>query len=141
MGYRSDVAICIYGPKDKMIALVAAARIQGCMPVNAFSGYTNVPGSFTLEGRAGLHMFDYDDNKRMIHAYYEEVKWYDGYEDVDTWTEFLRKAAAAELSTEFIRIGENYEDIDAEQYGECQYYLGVHRSMQIDIPEETSVNT
>ena len=123
MGYRSDVAICIYGPKDKMTALVAAARIQGCMPDSDLP-YSN-----------GFHVFDLEDSKLMIHAYYEGVKWYDGYPEVDTWTEFLKKATGSELSTEFIRIGENYEDIDAEQYGECQYYLGVHRSMQIDIPE------
>ena len=127
MGYRSDVAICIYGPKDKMTALVAAARIQGCMPVNAFGG---------------LHMFDYSNNKHMIHAYYEDVKWYDGYKDVDTWHEFLEQAAEFDdLSTEFVRIGEDDADIEIEQQGDCQWYLGTNRSVHVDLPKETSVNT
>jgi len=127
MGYRSDVAICIYGPKDTMTALVAAARIQGGMPVNDFGG---------------LHMFDYGDNKHMIHAYYEEVKWYDGYEDVDTWTAFLEQAAEFDdLSTEFVRIGEDNADIEMEQQGDCQWYLGTNRSVHVDLPEEASVNT
>lgn len=121
MGYRSDVAICIYGPKDKMTALVAAARIQGCMPETNDSG---------------LHMFDYDDSKHMIHAFYEEVKWYDGYEDVDTWHEFLGQAAEFDdLSTEFIRIGENYDDIEANRHGEHQYFLGANRSVRVELPE------
>jgi hypothetical protein len=127
MGYRSDVAICIYGPKDKMTALVAAARIQGVMPVNAFGG---------------LHMFDYDDNKHMIHAYYEDVKWYDGYKDVDTWHEFLGQAAEFDdLSTEFLRIGEDVADIEANRHGECQFFLGANRSVRVELPEEASVNT
>ena len=124
MGYGSDVAICIYGPQDKMTAFVAAARIGGYMPDTDFP-YSN-----------GFHVFDLEDNKLMIHAYYEGVKWYDGYPEVDTWTAFVEKAAEFDdLSTEFIRIGENYADIEAEQHGTCQYYLGVNRSMQIDIPE------
>ena len=127
MGYRSDVAICVYGPKDTMTALVAAARIQGVMPVNAFGG---------------LHMFDYDDSKHMIHAYYEDVKWYDGYKDVDTWHEFLGQAAEFDdLSTEFVRIGEDDADIEMEQQGDCQWYLGTNRSVHVDLPEEASVNT
>lgn len=125
MGYRSDVAICIYGPKDKMTALVAAARIGGVMPDNDFGG---------------LYMFDYDDSKHMIHAYYEEVKWYDGYDDVDIWTEFLAKAAEFDdLSTEFVRIGENADDIEMERQGDCQWYLSTNRSVHIDLPEHSSL--
>ena len=128
MGYRSDVAICIYGPKDKMTALVAAARIKGYMPETDDSG---------------LHMFDYDDGDgHMIHAFYEEVKWYDGHEDVDTWTAFLYQAAKFDkLSTEFVRIGEDDDDIVMEQQGDCQWYLGTNRSVHVDLPEEASVNT
>jgi len=125
MGYRSDVAICIYGPKDKMTALVAAARIGGYMPETNDSG---------------LQMFNFHDSKHMIHAYYEEVKWYEGYEEVDTWTAFLEKAAKFDdLSTEFVRIGEDDLDITVEQQGDCQWYLGTSRSVHIDLPEHSSL--
>jgi len=130
MGYRSDVAICIYGPKDKMTALVAAARIQGCMPDSDLP-YSN-----------GFHVFDLEDRKLMIHAYYEGVKWYDGYPEVDTWHEFLGQAAEFDdLSTEFIRMGENEDDIEMKRQGDCQWYLGANRSVRVELPEETSVNT
>jgi len=133
--YPSDVAICIYGPKDNIIALVTAARIGGVMP--------EIDGS-------DLQMFDFGNNKHMIHAFYKNVEWNYGLPAVDTWNMFLKNAAAFDgVTTEFIRIGENENDIqikrefeeeDADEYGE-NWYLGVNRSMRFDLPEQTSVNT
>ena len=63
---------------------------------------------------------------------------------------FLKNAAAFDgVTTEFIRIGENENDIqikrefeeeDENEYDE-NWYLGVNRSMRFDLPEQTSVNT
>jgi hypothetical protein len=126
MGYRSEVAILVYGEPyafDKHYQeyfspeVIEAKEIEWVMP-------KTVIRTEVFEGKPRL-MFKF-------HADY--IKWYvPEYKDVTHLDNFWRTAAEAGLNVEFMRIGEEYDDIDTESYGDEQrYYLGFNRSIEMD---------
>ena len=70
---------------------------------------------------------------------YENVKWYSGYEDVKAFDAFKTKYHALldeqedgkKWKFEFIRIGEDTEDVECEQ-DDSAYVLSVRRSIETD---------
>ena len=70
------------------------------------------------------------------------VKWYDSYEDVkafdvavEKYLELVNNDMGVEddppaFSYEFIRVGENYDDVETHYDGDaCEYRLGVTREI------------
>ena len=128
MGYRSDVAAAFYTADKKHF------------PVLKLWLDENFPWKY----------FDTDDvewfDKGMVFRV-ESVKWYDSYPDVDAFTEaqeqFVRLVNALDegederpvFCYEFVRIGENFEDIEATHEGEAvEWILDVERHVRISIP-------
>ena len=132
MGYRSEVSIAVYGDEAQMLALIAAQRIKGAKwledehEINEYSQ--------SLYGKP-----DTKTPMVMIHAKFDGIKWYDGYEDVDCWTALLEDAMenfSANVNTEFVRIGEENEDMEVEYDGEnVQFYTGVSREILKNLPQ------
>tara|TARA_R110000764_G_C10824909_1_gene362093 strand:- start:47 stop:442 length:396 start_codon:yes stop_codon:yes gene_type:complete len=126
MGYRSDVAIAIYGEEDQMAAFIAATRLQG-----------NVAEVFNE-----CEMYPYlgrDKPMFMLTAQFDEVKWYDGYPDVDRWNKFLVLAQDHDdhINCEFARIGEDRNDTVFEWVGpDVEYHLGLRREISVDLPQK-----
>jgi hypothetical protein len=114
MGYRSDVAIAITGDKEVIDAIVAKMKLT-------------MPEILTID----YWHFDFEDERIVFTA--NDVKWYDGYEDVSkiiTWHKEVEKMYdEAQFSTtdpvdpmstlcgKFVRIGENMEDTVEEYFG------------------------
>jgi hypothetical protein len=48
----------------------------------------------------------------------DDVKWYDDFDDVKSWTKLLASAEEQGLNYEFVRVGEESDDIEQEQGGE-----------------------
>lgn len=92
MGYRSNVAIAIYGEEDQMAAFIAASRLKQnfaeifkeceIYPYNSCT-YGDVPSIPHL----------------MLLAQFNDVKWYDGYSDVDCWMKFVGLAQEQQTSS------------------------------------------
>ena len=132
MGYNSDVSIAVYGDEAQMLALIAAQRIKGAKwledehEINEYSQ--------SLYGKP-----DIKTPMVMILAKFDGIKWYDGYEDVDCWTALLEDAMenfSANVNTEFVRIGEENEDMEVEYDGEnVQFYTGVSREILKNLPQ------
>ena len=109
MGYRSDVTIMMYpkfGHRDKFAALKLYVD-------------ENLPDQFEVFGEG------YD---RYLHCFIGGVKWYDGYEQVNAynkafseWGDMFRDEEEPEdaplFHYEFMRIGEEWEDVDYD----CSY--------------------
>jgi len=133
MGYRSEVAIAIYGPEDAMVPLIAAERLK---PTNIFSADSDHINYFEDEISDPLET---PAHYVGITAEFEDVKWYDSYPDVQAWNTLLAEAAGVDgICTEFLRIGEDLGDIEAAYHGEnCQYYLHTFTRIVSDIPEHT----
>ena len=123
MGYRSDVTIVMYpkfGHRDKFAALKLYVD-------------ENLPDQFEVVGEG------YD---RYLHCYIEGVKWYDSYEEVDAYNKAFSKwegmfrdeeePEAPLFHFEFMRVGEEYEDVQYECSNYSAHVLNLSREVYID---------
>jgi hypothetical protein len=121
MGYRSDVAALFYAA-DKKDFPVIKLWLQENFPVEMFKN--------------SIRWFD----RGMV---FEEdnVKWYPDYEDVKAFEVarekfvdmFCIESNGAKGAVELMRLGENYDDIEHDGWGEYEGLLECERSIRIDI--------
>ncbi len=120
MGYRSDVMFAFY-PAGETETSEIAAWIDKHWP------------------KAWCSIFEYDDHP-LVTVKYDDVKWYDDYEYVQSaWAavrEFEEAFNTEEHAThrahwEMVRIGE--DDDDTERGGSMyrEYRLGIRREIEI----------
>lgn len=77
--------------------------------------------------------FEFDDRREHLVFTAEDVKWYDGYEDVAAFHKFLHDVTELGYCTEFVRVGEEVADIEEATTGnDNEYRLGVRRFIEID---------
>jgi|TARA_R110000772_G_scaffold1566_4_gene5333 hypothetical protein len=112
MGYRSSVAMMITGDEAIIASIVAKMKLT-------------MPEIFATDYWAEAFTFGDDYIKFAVH----DVKWYDGYEDVDKldkWykeiEEMYNEASSTDdpmsnLCGKFVRIGEDVGDIEEEYFG------------------------
>jgi len=127
MGYRSNVTIVMY-PKRKEDFNVLKLYVDETFP-NKFE---------VCE----------DDNRikgfRYLMLEFDSIKWYEGYEEVDVytrafseWDTMFRDEYEPESGTlfhyEFVRIGEDYEDIVYDQSEGSEVILGVDRNAYVNV--------
>ena len=121
MGYRSNVGAAIYPRdtsntaaqrKDKYEALRMLMATRFKSVVDAFGGCE-----------------EWVDNALTLQFYIEDVKWYEGYEDVGTFMQFLKDVVDLGYEYEFVRIGEEDDDVE-RQCSDCSgYTLSVSRQI------------
>jgi hypothetical protein len=127
MGYRSDVTIVMY-PKRK----------EDFAALKLYADET-FPDKFEV----------HEDNNRIegfryLMLEFDSVKWYEGYEDVDVytrafseWDTLFRDEYEPESGTlfhyEFMRIGEDYEDIVYDRSVDSDMILGVDRNAYVNV--------
>ena len=121
MGYRSEVAVVIYGddrdPKKYEL-------LKTLMNTTFKDVYTE------FEGRAQWH-----DSKSVLEFHMYDIKWYESYPDVIEFTTMLAELVGIEgFNYELMRVGEDANDID-EQYGgkNCERILNVTRTIEVDL--------
>jgi hypothetical protein len=127
MGYRSDVTIVMY-PKRKE-------------DFNMLKLYVDetFPDEFEV----------HEDNNRIegfryLMLEFDSIKWYEGYEGVDVytrafseWDTMFRDEYEPESGTlfhyEFMRIGEDYDDIVYDRSVDSDMILGVDRNAYVNV--------
>ena len=123
MGYRSDVHALFY------------TTTKEDLPVLKLYMEENYPKDLhDLEEISSNRIYGYEMK-------YENVKWYSDYEDVKAFTAFRTKYLALldaqeengkEWAFEFVRIGEDTEDVECEQSMASIGVLSVSRSIECD---------
>jgi hypothetical protein len=134
MGYRSQVTAIIYpaeptdplGPdeykvyeKEKYEALrfLMGTKFEQLMEMQS--------GWFGSNAK-------WDDWHQRLVFEMQEVKWYEGYDDVKAFEAMLVEVAELGYCSEIMRVGEELEDIEHRTYGEgVQYILNVERTITI----------
>jgi len=127
MGYRSEVTIVFY------------SRGAGAMPYPALKLWfdENYPvKEATTEWEAKLET----DEQTWIMLTYDHVKWYDGYTHVTAVQHALNRfsetfdegPSETHAAYEFIRLGEETEDIQEHRSEWSDYRLGVRRDITFD---------
>ena len=121
MGYRSQVAVVIYGDDRDPEKYALLKTLMNTTFKEAYPEF---------ESNAEWH-----DDKRVLEFAMEDVKWYDSYSDVRKFMQMLNDLGDIEgFNYEFIRLGEDANDVD-EQYGgnDCDHILRVSRSIEVDL--------
>jgi hypothetical protein len=127
MGYRSDVTIVMY-PKRK----------EDFAALKLYADET-FPDQFEV----------HEDNNRIegfryLMLEFDSVKWYEGYEDVDVYTRAFSEwdtmfedeyepESGSIFHYEFMRIGEDYEDIVYDRSVDSDMILGVDRNAYVNV--------
>jgi hypothetical protein len=119
MGYRSTVAIGIAFPnREALVAFLTTVKLDNTMPPEELAHYK------------------VDEFKDMVllHARFEDVKWYDSYDDVKCHQNMLNCAYERNYGTAFVRIGEEDNDIEIDVYDQGEGYdlwsfFNVHREV------------
>ena len=127
MGYRSAVTIVMYPKRKEDFALLKLYADE------------TFPDTFEV----------HEDNNRIegfryLMLEFDSIKWYEGYEGVDVYTRAFSEwdslfgdeyepESGSLFHYEFLRIGEDYEDIvkDCSEY--CDHILGVDRNAYVNI--------
>jgi hypothetical protein len=122
MGYRSEVKAVFYTSKVDQWPMLRLF-VDENFPKN-FKDNLEVIGSSTYSGFV------------FICA---DVKWYGGYPDVQAFNKFVADYGelisgenAPPWAYEFIRIGEDYEDIETDREGDYDHVLQVTREITCD---------
>jgi len=131
MGYRSDVSIAIYAPEPEMTAFIAAQRLKQAAWIKD-RYHVNKYVTRCVDDNGSK----YDKTIVLILAEFDCVKWYSHFDDVSCWVRCIGDAQGLNLNTEFVRIGDDYEDVETEYTGgDCSYHLGVTRSIEYNLPQ------
>jgi hypothetical protein len=134
MGYRSDVAYTIrftadHDEKNKQSFYTFLAEAKA-----------NAATAACFHEREWAE-FEIDEARYRINFAADHVKWYSDYPDVrchealldlaDEWAN--DESNNSEIAYRFVRIGEEYEDIEVRANGNADFeWLGVSRSIERD---------
>ena len=119
MGYRSDVAVVIYGDQRDPEKYELLKTLMN-------TTFEEVLTEFDAE---------WHDTKHVLEFEMDNVKWYDGYPDVDRFMHMLDDIGDIEgFNYELMRVGEDTEDIEhTSRGGDVDCVLSVSRSIEVDL--------
>jgi hypothetical protein len=132
MGYRSNVMVLIYPePSDNEAAMYEQLKVL------MGTTFKSVVDEFDDPYMTWV------DTHRVLKFDIEDVKWYPSYPEVQMFEKMLGSFNTADdggdgqipgYCTEFVRIGEETEDVEERHTGDNnQYYLTVRRTIDCDI--------
>jgi hypothetical protein len=120
MGYRSDVKALIY-PANGDQNLLEYDKLK--LLFN-----TTFQDVFTSWGE---DYFEWDDRHRVLMFDANSVKWYDAYPEIKTFVKFLADVQELGYEYEFIRIGEEDDDVETDSTGDAEGFMYVQRTIEV----------
>ena len=156
MGYRSDVAYVVVFDRETEpeIAHAEYLTFHGWVKQHTIETKENHTAASGIKpvlfGLSDVEMsadhFKWYPQNNMLAMQWDHVKWYDGYPEVEWHEQLLSRCLEFRTGGyRFVRIGEEYNDIDIREEGhnhtfEMWQYLDVHRSIHFSPPSETEDN-
>jgi hypothetical protein len=132
MGYRSQVTAVIYpaAPEDPLGP--DAYTEYETEKYNALRFLMGTKFETLMDKWFGGEA-QWDDRHRRLVFELQDVKWYEGYEDVKAFDAMLVEVTELGYCSEFVRVGEETDDIEHRYEGEgVKYLLNVQRTITID---------
>ena len=122
MGYRSDVKALIYplGGEHNLLEYDKLKLLFNTTFQDVFEAW-------------GEDYFSWNDKHRVLEFDANSVKWYDSYPEVQTLVKFLADVHELGYEYEFMRIGEEDEDIETDNSGDAENYMYVERTIQVNL--------
>ena len=120
MGYRSDVKALIYPQSGD----------QNLLEYDKLKLLFNTTFKDVFEAW-GKEYFEWDDEHRVLIFDANSVKWYDSYPEVEKFVQFLTDVAGLDYEYEFLRLGEEDDDIEDDRTGDANGFMYVSRSIEV----------
>jgi hypothetical protein len=120
MGYRSDVQAIIY----------PSGGDQNLLEYDKLKLLFNTTFKDVFEAW-GPDYFSWDDKHRVLKFDANSVKWYDSYPEVQKFVQFLTDVAGLDYQYEFIRLGEEDDDIEDDRTGDAEGFMYINRSIEV----------
>lgn len=128
MGYRSDLMVLIYPDVEKLEDYQPRYDQLKVLMGTTFKHVVDEFGDPYMTWMDADHVLKFD---------LPNVKWYPSYSDVKMFHEMLNAFQCEEIGgycTEFVRIGEESDDVAETRSGENnQYYLNIRRSIDCNV--------
>lgn len=127
MGYRSNVMALIYPEAQSKLGEKAAYEQLKVLMGTTFKDVSDEFGDPYMV---------WLDREYVLRFDIPDVKWYPSYPDVQMFSQMLSafEGDIPGYCTEFVRVGEDSNDIETEFTGEdCQHYLSVRTSIDCNI--------
>jgi hypothetical protein len=121
MGYRSDVQALIY----------PLSGDQNLLEYNKLKLLMNTTFKDVFEAWSDDY-FSWDDKHRVLKFSANSIKWYDSYPDVAKFIKFLADVRDLEYEYEFMRIGEDTDDIESDGTGDSSNYMYIQRTIEVN---------
>ena len=121
MGYRSDVQALIYPPSGD----------QNLLEYDKLKLLMNTTFKDVFEAW-GEEYFSWLPNVRVLQFSANSIKWYDSFPEVDLFPKFLADVQELGYEYEFIRIGEEDDDLETDSTGDANHYMYVERTIQVN---------
>ena len=120
MGYRSDVQALIYplGGEDNLLEYDKLKLLFNTTFKDVFEAW-------------GEDYFSWDDKHRVLKFDANSVKWYDSFPEVALFPKFLADVQELGYEYEFIRIGEEDDDVETDRTGDAEGFMYVSRSIEV----------
>lgn len=125
MGYYSEVTYVAVGKKDDMLTAIAAWRLSD--PDQAATQLDEV------------YIVPHGDEHLLVSFYADSIKWYDRFNEIRAHTQFLASLEGKPIAARFVRVGEDIDDIETQNYGEgCEGFfdlyswVGLVRTISVD---------
>jgi len=156
MGYRSEVTIIIQAQEDRTLIrrFLNGVVDEDLRKVHGLDKPTQEEEKWAMflaevavkpetelawrEISSGLgdvygNTLELDKEKRRITINFEGMKWYEGYEDVDSYMALFHSVKPYEdyIDAIYLRIGEDREDMEDEYYGLGYSLASIERSIEI----------
>jgi hypothetical protein len=125
MGYRSDVTALIYpdGGEHSALNYNKLKLLMNTTFKELFDEWGGV--------REGSDGWEWNDDMLVLQFTATSVKWYDSFPEVESFVKFLGEIQELEYQYEFIRLGEDADDIEDDCTGDANGYLSVSRSVEV----------
>ena len=124
MGYRSDVMALVYPATE----LSKEERTEKYAVLK-----TLVNTTYRNMWEAWESCFEWVDRYEALKFACTDVKWYPSYTDVDLHRKFMDSVRDCGYETEFVRVGENYDDIETYYSDNAVYHLSVRRTIESEV--------
>jgi hypothetical protein len=123
MGYRSEVAALVYPNDDANESAEERYEALKVLMNTQFEAVMDKWGNC-------IAMHDY---RRRLEFVINDVKWYPSYDDVSTFMKFLDDVEELGYSYEFLRLGEDDDDVERRAGGPtCHYHLQIRREIVME---------
>ena len=148
MGYRSEVTIIIQASEVRKVHKLdePTQEIDSSLKINEekwamFLAEVAVKPKTELAWRkisSGINddygnTLELDKEKRRITMNFSDIKWYEGYKDVDSYMALFHSVQPYEdyIDAVYLRIGENIEDSEEHNYGDGYDLASIARFIEI----------